>query len=672
MASWISFRPETTNRHSPSRTHQRKYRASFQRDLVEKPAKRRQETLDEVKWVEPCLIGLCREKRWHEVVRRCQSHPEEAVPRLVSQACNRYDLHSVKRIVKSNLQATSTEEPIFQETPLGIACASTEIQSAHVQAAIEALVRVNPSQLSKSQLIPGHTPLRDALKNPRLTPNILNILSGSTDSTKKGGSNFQSALRKTDRNGLLPLDHLIISVQLGAHPQSLDLLKEIVRSSDIIPQESTCCTSPLIRLLSMGTSFGSIGTDYESPSSVLSGETGYARLEHILDATKYLLEQDPSLINLCSRITGCSPLHVALRNYGDYAPLIRELVSRDPSGIILTLRNHYGDLPLHVACSVGVPIAVLRLILEYTLTASRQDSEDPGRSPNPLVWSVNNSGYTPIDLEWVRHIESGKSFYSARSFYPLEPTGVRKHCFKQDEYYQDLLREVVDQLVQPSLKSLKDPLLVREEEAKSTFGVLIDRIMLIISSAATKSMPTDPKAFLLHNACKLCCPAGPNLPLPLLELIIWMHPEQLVQQDPSRNLPIHYAMRQSKIDCKTSTLQNWTVWELLVLRLLAEAPETARLPDAEFRLPLHHLLTNSKNGSAKNEIHDSRQKIVKKLLQLHPESVDVQDPATMLYPFMLAATDPENPIELVFFLLRHSPSRCYKCQDSTVTHTHNA
>jgi hypothetical protein len=672
MASWIYFEPEATTRQSAPRTHQQRNRSSsqstFRRDFVEKPGKRRQETFDEVSWIEPCLVQLCRERRWLEVVRRCQSHPEESAPRLVTQACNRYDVHSVKRIVKSNLQVASTGEPIFQETPLGIACASTDIQSAYDQAAIGALVRVHPSQLSTSQLIPGHTPLRDALRNPRLTPAILKILGESTDSAKKEASTFQSALCKTDRNGLLPLDHLIISVQLGSHPESLKLLKEFIRSSDTIPQESSNCTSPLIRLLSMGTSFGSNGADYESVSSIVSGGAGHTRLENILDATKYLLDRDPSLVKLCSRITGCSPLHVALRNYGDYDPLIREIVSRDPSGVAMTVRNHFGDLPLHVACSVGVPIAVLRLILEQSLAANGQDWDDKSRSPDSLIWSVNNSGYTPIDLEWVRHIESGQSFYSARSFYPLEPTGIRKHCFKQDEYYQDLLREAVDQVFQPSSKSLESPARFREEEAKSTFGALIDRINLIVSSAATGSMAADPKTFLLHNACKLCSPAGPNLPLPLLELMIWMHPEQLLQYDPSRNLPIHHAMHQFQISCNTSTLQNWTVWELLVLRLLTDAPETAKLADADCRLPLHHLLTGSKNGATTEEIQGSRQKIVKKLLQLHPGSADVQDPVTRLYPFMLAATD----LELVFLLLRHSPSRCDKCQNPTKAPIHNS
>jgi hypothetical protein len=141
-----------------------------------------------------------------------------------------------------------------------------------------------------------------------------------------------------------------------------------------------------------------------------------------------------------SKAAGCSALYVALRNYGHFEPLMRELLARDGDKTIIELRNMHGDLPLCVACAVGVPIYILDLILDSTMQAlcSRGNQDC---LPHPLVWSTNVSGYTPIlDLEWVRHIESRKGFYSTLSFYPLEARSqIRKHCRKQDECYQSPL-----------------------------------------------------------------------------------------------------------------------------------------------------------------------------------------------------------------------------------------
>ena len=751
MATFISFQPEPTTKSTMRIVHphpQQMYQQQpYQRTMYpirnssrSSNGKRRSSSSQQQESqqlsmnmnVEPYLVTLCRQKKWVEVLQRCYSHPEETIPRKVVQNKRMVSGHMFPFNTKTNTSSTTEEEeeedepePIYYETSLGIACVSIDIQTPLLQDVIHTLIRTNPKQLNASQLLAGHTPLRDAVRNPRLSPELLRsllVLGGCTSKAAGGGSwtlddrndsIIQSALQKTDRNGMLPLDHLIMSVQLGSHPQAVDLLKELTTNSNgTIPSQQqqqsataagnkhTATTSPLIRLLSLGTSFGSKGVDsFELPLPRMmmvgkSNDTRAARLDNIVEATKHMLDTNPSLIRWNSRITGCSPLHVALRNYGDYEPLIREIVSRDESGTTMSQRNQFGDLPLHVACSVGVPMAVLRLILEHTLAGS-EDFEHQGCcfSPHQYLWSTNNSGYTPIDLEWVRHIESGKSFYSARSFYPLEPTGVTRHCFKQDEYYQALLRDAVDQVVQEKPSSHPNPLsrlnnkktgntlAAREDEAKRTFGVLIDRIKLLVSASAMKTIPADPNASLLHNASKLCSPAGPNLPLPLLELISWMHSDQIHQADPCGNLPIHYLMNEPKADkCSTSSsLQSWGVWEQFVLRLLASSPETAKMKDGHGRLPLHHLLGDHHHSSSAaaaadlpNAVNACRQRIVEKLLQIYPESIDVQDPKTKLDPFMLAATattDQQSaPLDLIFLLLRHSPSRCTNSRtDKTMT-----
>ena len=66
--------------------------------------------------------------------------------------------------------------------------------------------------------------------------------------------------------------------------------------------------------------------------------------------------------------------------------------------------------------------------------------------PDALVWSSNLAGYTPIDLEWVRHIEAGNGFFSHRVYYPLDVRGLRKPEGRQSDIYESLLKQAVKQV----------------------------------------------------------------------------------------------------------------------------------------------------------------------------------------------------------------------------------
>ena len=633
-----------------------------------KSYKRKHEPPAEIRHVENFLLQLCRAKNWSGVLHRCRSHPEEAVPQPMNE--NRFDLHSSKRVVNENLHGKYGQDPLYQETALGFACSSTNIQTDELKAVILALVVACPDQVRSSQLISGHTPLRDAIINPLCTPEVLKIMmKGDLTCDKRESKNTKSAFHKKDRSGLYPVDHLIIGVQLGSSSHCISLLKEFTRSQPKTTKPSfSDSMSPLIRLLTMGTSFGVQRSEIEFSPWSSSRNEDRTRLNRILEVAKFLLKEDPTLIYKPSHVTGCSPLHVALRNYGDYFPLIDLLTSKDEPGKLIKLRNHYGDLPLHVASSVGVPHDVLKLIIDRTLAVERAEDQSKTSFFNPLVWSVNKSGYTPIDLEWVRHIESGKGFYTARSFYPLEQKGVRRRCFKQDEYYQDLLREAVDQVIEHHRdEKYGNPTNDREETAKHTFGVLIDRLSLLISSACVTSIPSKSRPSLLHDICKLSTPCGPSLPLPLLELFLWVYPDKLIEQDEAGNLPIHYALGRSQPLSAPSDSKCCNDWNVFVEKLLQAAPESCKIANKNGRLPLHMLLdySNLGFGESNREMEHSRHDIIEKLIRINPESIDRRDPETNLDPFMLAAKDPHLLLDSVFSLLLRSPSRCFNREIST-------
>lgn len=626
--------------------------------------KRRQQAETHLVHTDSPLIQLCRTKQWAKVFQRCHTHPEEAAPQLLAHdsASNRFHMHAPKRVSSENFFSHAdnnhSQSPIYHETALGIACASQDIDSEEMNMVITALLNACPEQLNTSQLIPGHIPLRDALRNPRCSTRVLRILLDPKYNDGSKENVVKAALDQKDRDGLYPIDHVIMGVQLGAPEHSLNLLKELVRVPTRITHENHD-VSPLIRLLTLGTAFGVKRTEIDCSPWQKPVTDNVTRLSRILDCAKYLLDKDPELLHKTSKATGCSPLHVALRNYGCFEPLIRELLARDGDKTIIKLRNIYGDLPLHVACAVGVPIHVLGLILDNTIQApcswSNQDS-----SPHPLVWSTNASGYTPIDLEWVRHIESGKGFYSTRSFYPLEARGIRKHCHKQDEYYQSLLREAVDQVMHKcSIRDSKKDT-SRDDEAQSTFGILLDRLALLIQFASSRRLPCQTSTNLLHSACSLSLPKGPRLPLPVLELILWLHPEQLLTPDEKQNLPLHYVLSPSSSFSKADAA-SCDSWKEFVENLLSAAPESVQVADGNGRMPLHVALDSRHNNALTTtpEIHLSRQHdIIQQLVELYPESIDIRDPESQLYPFMMAAACPSPSLDSVFFLLHRSPSRC--------------
>lgn len=639
-------------------------------------------------YVESCLVQLCRGGAWFEVIHRCQIHPEEA--RLVPCSTeishdgpnnnNRFHRHSTKRAVSDVIRNNDNNNnfnntihgQIFRETALGIACAAKESGEREVwrKEVIFALIDADPRQVGASQLISGHTPLRDAILNDCSTPEILRALAKGS----LGCPNGPLAFQLLDRNGLSLADHLVMAVQLGSSQRSVEMLSEFIRIQPIEVRHLQPRISPLIRLLTLGNSFGVVQpqrrpfADEIHVSPWRKAETeDHARLKRVLAVTRYLLDDDPELLHRCSKVSGCAPLHVALRNYGSYEPLIEELLQRDPTNEVLKLRNSYGDLPIHVACSVGVPLRVLRLVVQRTTHAMQINTPGIG-SHHPLLWSVNQSGYTPVDLEWVRHIESGDGFYTARSFYPLEATGVRRHCFKQDEFYQGLLREAVNHVME---SDKNESILVststtnREDEARAVFGCLMDRISLLVQASSTGLLPTSlSEPAHLVDTCKLSTPYGPSLPLPIMELFLWLRPDEVVKVDRDGFLPIHHALHrtQKMVSISLATPRVVQDWQAFVIRLIDTHPEQCKQKCRLGRLPLHYLLDHHTavdgNRTSSSTLQTARHVMVEKLVEHHPESLDQRDPVTGFYPFMMAAKDQNLSLDTVFCLLRRSPARC--------------
>lgn len=306
---------------------------------------------------------------------------------------------------------------------------------------------------------------------------------------------------------------------------------------------------------------------------------------------------------------------------------------------LLAHRNRYGDLPLHVACAAGVPTEVLRLILSKSLQVYV-----PERTPHPLVWTTNAAGYTPVDLEWMRHIESGSDFFSNRGFYQLDARGIRTY----GNAYNSLLRDTVEQVMAKGRPT-----------SLGGRSFLLERIFLIIKGATSfdagsedSFMATD--NFILHKATALLFPTEAFLPSPIIELILWSAPEQILEMDVVGKTPLHHAVTNNIPDKKISG-KFQSDWYRSVAMLLQRSVHAVSVYDKDRMLPIHRLLRNVGVSPVEQCSVAAFDKTVFDLVEAFPQSLEIPDPRSRLLPFHAAAQNDLISLEATFKLLRANP-----------------
>lgn len=335
---------------------------------------------------------------------------------------------------------------------------------------------------------------------------------------------------------------------------------------------------------------------------------------------KLLLERDSLSLTCTSQLTGCSVIHLALRNHGHHAPLINLLVSRPDSKKLMGHRNRFGDLPLHVACAVGVRLDVLKMIVKATRDAVPIEKRT-SIPKHPLLWSSNSSGDNAADLIWIRHVERSSG---TGAVYPL-----KRNDLTHGRYYEDLLREGVDHFQQrnsPSVHSTED----------DGFESFLDSIALLVTKTSVSSR-TD--TTFLHYVCQCYSPGSNTLPGPLVHLFLSLYKQNLLTKDQYGIIPLHYLVQSSGHDEGS--------WKDEVMHYLELAPMALRIITKEGRLPLHILID-----------HTSNNHLVYEMVAQFPESIDIPDPTSNLLPFLLAAQNTSSSLDTIFSLLRQSPSRC--------------
>ena len=624
-----------------------------------------------IKEEESPLIQACRNKEWALVSQLSVQHPEMARPQKLHNNTSEILLPSEQELDNtiqphkrgrknssscstsyqySSSSSSSSSFDLHHDTALGLVCrfAFDKDDTAFMLELVRVLLDAYPDQLQANQHAVGHTPLRDAVLNPHCPPQVLRVLLESD-------VHLDSVFRP-DRQGLTPVDHLVLQlVQL--QPQSnrtptqmfqcyVNVVETQLRSNSTATTTTTTTTttsnkrqqvlvSPLMRLLSLSDSH----VVDDSKLLLTNPPPQKEEVQRVLECAQYLVSHNPGRMWQVSKTSGCTPLHVVLRNYGNCLDMVQFLLQQDPDNRLVSQRNVFGDLPLHVACLVGVPLPVLRLVIDKTVAAAAAAARNCPPPPrddrlvvHSLLWTTNYAGRTPVDLEWMRHIEGGKGLWESRSFYPLEERGILFQNGRLEDMYRNLLQDAVQQIIGttkttsnhtdgdttlPPTKQDTDALQTRATQI--SFGALFSRLVLLIQVAyrgcdtsqviaANGSIVTD---CLLHAASMLTTSSGgPTLPEPLLSLFLYLYKDQVSVKDHHGRLPLHcamiHALPAAADDSSSSSSKSFPDPALVHFRqkqpmgpqvwigkLLKENPAAAQATDNRGRLPLHYLLDNA-------------------------------------------------------------------------------
>lgn len=533
----------------------------------------------------PILLQHCKNGHFREALERLASHPGEAEPVLLQTPPR---VHPLPR----------TE--CFEVTALLLVCTARRIHNVTLWTElIYALVQVSPAQIS-AHCVLSHvaTPLRALMEQHRVcTPDLLQLFLDTKEGVKEAYGDWDHSES--------PVSTLCMYLSKGQHPKStVDLFRTWI---DFYAKDQS---RPSPAIASMLLSLGQCDA-----------------ADQVIQVVQYSIEKDPSALQHKSKMTACNLLHLALRNFGYRLDLIQYLIEKDAT--LLSDPNVYGDLPLHVACTSGIGMPIWDMILSNT--------------PRHLVWSTNKAGYTCVDLEWMRHMELGRSMAEGRIYLPLPAQAFPREA-RLEHTCRELLQQAVAQVV--------------ETDSPCKLGTVLHRIQKLVESAGDCSESCHD---LLHAVSRLARLPGPCLAAPLTQLFQFLYPNQVMTRDKRGRLPLHHAVMMVPGSDVThqvvahSRIYDASDHQLWVEQMVQSCPGAAKCTDDSLHLPLHYALENNTpllDQAAKAVLASN----VLLLIKVFPESIHRRLPSTGLYPFQQAATNTNLEVETIFILLKRNPA----------------
>lgn len=364
------------------------------------------------------------------------------------------------------------------------------------------------------------------------------------------------------------------------------------------------------------------------------------QLHWMLQQVQQILASTPSHNGILTtgRYLNCTALHLAIRNYGSFRPLFVALLDYDQKHgyPMLAKRDDTGEFPIHAACRMGIPCENIQLLLSHIQTMTPNCAQ--------VICSANNRGWTPFDLAWIRHLESSSNEVVS-TLQNLNGSCSSEAERRLSQLFVCLLSEMVDHVLASE----------NTHSAMAAVAPLMDVISCLIIGACVDENgdPNDSKQFLVHKAFQIqCSHDSPLLPLPLIQLMLFQYPHQASLADHNGKLPLHYALSIERRKRQHTRGIPKSDWRLYVQEILSKNPSACLVKDSVGRLPIHYSLNNEHNVTCEIESYDL---IVRDIVQECPAAVEIEDPLSVLYPFMMAATNSHISLDTVYLMLRFHP-----------------
>lgn len=440
------------------------------------------------------LLHLVQNGRYFEASVRLRYHPQECKPRLYKQ-------------------------DLYHDTCLGIACRNFKRKQSNDYCEkdflqlLSLIFHSNPSQISLSQKRLGRTPLFYCLNNPHCTVDTCRYMMEMDYSYAINNVGVQKG-RRMALESLLQQLRRSRSTVLESKATLEKIQYMIALFPDLIASEWNGTSSPLIYLLSQ-----KIQPDQSQDQE--------STLKPIVDCIKLLLEQNQTLIQSESRISKCSPLHLALRNgYGHCKALIKALLVFDKDGYQLKHENSFGDLPIHVAASSNVSHEVWSLLIQHIVKqANKEDVVD-------CLSSLNRQGYTPIHLLWMKRCEDSLK-------YPILRVNTGRST--RDVAYLMQLEEAVKEIQvhhSSRIDELVNPYNITKKFVGEKFWTFLCEYLESVLLMKNNHL-SERKVSQFYFAHAVCALSGSYLPKHLFELATTVLSHQFSIKDHFGNLPIH-------------------------------------------------------------------------------------------------------------------------------------
>jgi len=325
---------------------------------------------------------------------------------------------------------------------------------------------------------------------------------------------------------------------------------------------------------------------------------------------------------------------------------------------ILTVTDALGKTPLHVLCENSVDTNMLRVLLQNT----RDHNQNPSA---PTAWSLitakDSRGSTPLHyLAYSRQCPIGSLALMMDYCKPSSDNPITTDptlCVDGDG--DTPLHWALDGYMSPRrvkelLRHSKAALRVKNTAGKLPFDQFVanfvdngwrdfeitgkeiwENIQAYLKVVADSDVESEQEWLPLH----MLAASVIDFPRVFYDIALHFHKDDVSKLNEDGMLPLHLAcgrMSSDGIPCNDD----------LAFMLLSEYPQAAyKAATTTKRLPIHSAV----------EAHKPL-KLIASLLKAYPNSLNVKDPLTGLWPFLLSAVDNEESIDTSYSLLRADPS----------------